>query len=320
MSELRLLASPLVVAGAYLYASQAHKVSICVSFKGASTQVKSLFRALHNLTANSSCSESPSDFNRIATTSSSTVPPLPCILCPGYNIWGGTRSSMCEQRVYSARFLHVLLLREPLERLVSAYLDRCAGPIVHKCHGCICRHERTPSVDGMLALLRRLNETLHSINSMNGTILDTWYDGHFRTQTSDCSKHFQSMPTSSNAVSSVSSQRSASTYRIIRWSATRGSCMGAASLHEQMQPICAELVAQQGPASSSVRELCELNFPTTSTAVHKTNASESSSMLHDPRIVELARHVYAKDFEAFYGEARSSPNASADCETVATVL
>ena len=247
----------------YLILSPRQRLSLCVSFKGASTQARGFFEALDGETcpigAGAVYSEQQLANNR-------------CFGCRGYSEWPFTtasgmvpdssRSLSCEERAYNrtalgtTSFLHVLLLRDPLERLVSAYLDRCAGRTGLKCRTglCMCKHEERPTMDGFLRLLANLGRAK---NASGGRLIKT-YDHHFREQMADCAVAF-------------SSHQQPLGFRVIRWKAygDRGNGSGM-SLHSQMMDVCKDRAF-----NLTAQLICEKFFARSSNSLHRTDGRVS---------------------------------------------
>lgn len=244
----------------YLMLTPRHRLSICVSFKVASTQVRAFFEALNG----EGCPIGAGDLH-----SKHLLEQNKCFGCSGYSEWpygrvpASRKSLSCEDRAYSytsrdPSFLHVLLLRDPLERLISAYLDRCAGRTGLKCRPglCMCKHEDRPTMGGFVRLL----ETLSLARNASGGRLTSIYDHHFREQMADCASFFRQHPHDQS-------------FRVVRWEGYRsinGSSSRGTSLHSQMKDIC-----RDRGLNESGQHSCEAFFPRVSTSTHRTGGRMS---------------------------------------------
>ena len=165
---------------ATLFSTRAMRFSICVAHKAAMTQWNSLFPSLANSTTataqpcTSACPALPSDMLRA---------PMYC----------GSNASQCLSRIVvdskrwpefynltgncASDFLHVHVIREPVERLVSSFLDRC----VRKKIGWCASTGKAPDLHSFRNFFRVVQRRANA----SGTGLAR-LDEHFRSQTADC--------------------------------------------------------------------------------------------------------------------------------------
>ena len=247
--------------GPQLFASWKDKVSLCVSLKSGYSQAR-LF--IHDLAR-----VSPPDLNAEEHhLRNAWVPHL------GDGITGVADLAGFEphwKRLYNwadniPGFVHVHLVRDPLERLLSGFQDKC----VQKQHSVQFRH--CPCKEcGRSNNYSAFVSVIASRHAEDPQYLLTRIDTHFRPQSVGCGS------------------RTVGVKRVV-WDAGSSGMTGR-SLHEGMQRLC----SQHGLPLAT----CAKHFPAQSISAHRTNAA--ASIVHggaysDPRTLANALLLYGSDY------------------------
>jgi len=279
---------PSVVQPAVLLASQTHRLSICVPYKAAMSQWTWLLWTMSN-----------------GTNCNTSAPGRRLLLSPGgiemqyagdrvlsvtgwqdfYNTFTSERFNRDDVTTAQHRmpdFRHIHVIREPLERLVSSYLDRCLKRRVSWCGG---ESDRWGIGDEpTLKSFRRFVRLLHTRAMKSGPLGVS--DEHFKNQTDGCN----------SVLLEPRGLEQQGHIRLLWQSQSEAllppSLSATASLHEQVMSICSD--------TSLPRSICSAAFPPKSAASHATGAGGSPLALQvrqDRLLLRDIVELYPADFK-----------------------
>ena len=279
----------LLTFGTVMFAAPRLNVSICISYKCAMTQFAALVvggshasydRKSNWLPPRGDCSRDLEHMLGKGKLVSFWTPPSPAVTCE-YNSW---------RRFYevASSVLSVHVVREPLERLVSGYLDRCVH--LHQCSEMktmgVPRNRSKYAAAGAqwpktLASFARWVGVLRALQHrrQDDCVSD---DQHFRLQACDCARHGQ-----------------------FNWTIAWSSFDDAGSLSEQAIALCTHL--RYPP---NLQALCHSSFPPRSRTHHRTNATTDdllnvSVVLGHATLLADIHELYRRDFATWRRAERS---------------
>ena len=271
-----LAAAALPPFGAVLLSNSPQRLSVCVAFKAGSTQWRLLFSALSaQQQGNIGATLRPEQFGRDE-------------IVPGQRHWPPETETFVWQPFYNrtadASWRHVHVIRDPLERTVSAYLDRC----VHLDNSDACQHESlVSSIDSTSRNWTASKADVHEFVSRlprarawfikRGEVpFQSSIDQHFQAQMLRCANY------------GITHRRDEHQWffnSTIAWTDSSG-------LAHPARAVCFE--------RNIAPELCDAAFPVTSHAMHATGAATLLQRLFSS---EEVRELRAKVYDAYAKDA-----------------